>query len=64
LFTKFTTRNRKNKQENQSFFIETILTGKMDVKPKDEDGVNGRGVVGWDVWFGCGGRLIDIRVGT
>ena len=23
-----------------------------DVKPKDEDGVDGRGVVGWDGWVG------------
>ncbi len=37
-----------------------------DEKPKDEDGVDGRGVCGWDgwVWFGYGGHLIDIRVGT
>ena len=42
--------------------------GKMeeDVKPKDEEGVDGRGVCGWDRWVGgwCSGRLIDIRVGT
>jgi hypothetical protein len=24
-----------------------------DVKPEDEDGVDGRGVCGWDVWV-CG----------
>ena len=38
-----------------------------DVEPEDEDGVDGQGdfQVGWvGVWFGCGGRLIDIRVGT
>jgi hypothetical protein len=29
--------------------------GKMeeDVKPEDEDGVDGRGICGWDVWV-CG----------
>ncbi len=38
-----------------------------DVEPKDEDGVDGWGVCGWDGWvgFGCGGGcLTDFRVGT
>ncbi len=38
-----------------------------DVEPKDEDGVGGREGfrVGWVcVWFGCGGCLIDVWVGT
>jgi hypothetical protein len=32
----------------------TCENGKMeeDVKPKDEDGVDGRGVCGWDGWVG------------
>ena len=37
-----------------------ILNGKMeeDVKPKDEDGVDGRGVSGWDRWVGGLGLVI------
>jgi hypothetical protein len=49
LFTKFTTRNRKRKKENQSFFIETILcfpelsvrANKLNIKKKFKEGWKG-----------------------
>ena len=44
-----------NKQTQLCIFSRPKLYGKMeeDVKPKDEDGVDGRGVYGWDGWV-CG----------
>ena len=36
-------------------YADSVENGKMeeDVKPEDEDGVDGRGVCGWDGWV-CG----------
>jgi hypothetical protein len=44
-----------HKEEKQKTIIFPIKNGKMeeDVKPKDEHGVDGRGVCGWDGWV-CG----------
>ncbi len=41
-------------------YIEFDETAKMeeDVEPKDEDGVDGRGVSGWDGWV-CGFGVVD-----
>ncbi len=33
-----------------------------DVEPKDEDGVDGRGVCGWDEWMGGSGAVGDSSI--
>ena len=43
-------------------YADSVQSDKMeeDVKPEDEDGVDGRGVSGWDGWVGGLGTVVSL----